>query len=192
MYMKKLLKNKYFVVAVALIILGGGGFVVYKTRQNAQKQEEEKKAEEQKSENYEKGENLPEESPDAFKSQGGTTTVQSNIGVLSEASLTVYLNREETTSSDGKTIIPANSISPYFYLPSGVYSVQKLISGNWQDVATNINYPGHGGLPVPVLGPSEDNVSYRVLKTENGTAKLASKTFVVKRSDLSGGAYTYN
>ena len=191
--MKKLLKNKYFIVAVALIVLGGGAFAAVKSKQKVQKQNEEKKAEEQKKQDETgKQDNPPKESSDAYKSQGGTTTIQSNMGTLSDASLTVYLNRQESTSLDGKTTIPANSISSYFYLPSGVYSVQKMVNGVWQDVATNINYPGHGGLSVPVIGPGEDNVSYRALKTENGVAKSVSKTFVVKRSDLTGGVYTYN
>lgn len=190
--MKKLLKNRYFIVVVILLILGGGVFAVVKNQQKTKKQEEEKKAEEQKKEGYEKGDNLPNEPAGAYQSQGGTTTIQSNLGTLSEVSLTVYLNRQESKSLDGKTTISANSMSPYFYLPSGVYSVQKMTSGTWQDVATNINYPGHGGLSVPVINPGEDNVSYRALKTENGVAKSVSKTFIVKRSDLSGGVYTYN
>jgi hypothetical protein len=59
-------------------------------------------------------------------------------------------------------------------------------------VATSINYPGHGGLMASFAGPTEDNINYRVLKIENNTVKLISKTFVVKRADMSAGYKTYN
>jgi len=193
--MKKLLKNKVFwiILVIVILLLGVGGFVLV---QNQNKQRSEEKAKEEgKSNNAKPTEKTDNPPKDDTQNQNGTvgqTVVNSSLGNLSDVSLTAYLNREASTSLDGKTTIPANSISISFYMPAGVYSIQKLIGSSWQDVATNNNYPGHGGLSVPNLSPSEDNISYRVIKIENGTAKSVSKTFIVKRSDLSDGMKTYN
>lgn len=188
--MKKIFKNKYFIGAMIVVVLAGIGFGVYKVQQNNNKDKTEEKKDEATP--TIKTDNPPAETTENQDGQPGQTVVNPNLGILNGVSLTVYLNRVATTSVDGKTTIPANSITAYFYMEPGVYSVQKLVSANWQDVATNNNYPGHGGLVIPFIGPTEDNVSYRVIKIENGTAKSVSKTFIVRRADLSSGMKTYS
>jgi hypothetical protein len=121
-----------------------------------------------------------------------TTPVADNLGILSDASLTAYLYAQSSVASDGTTPMPASSVAPFFYVPSGSYTIQKLSNGVWTDLITNQSYPGHGGIAAWFFGPTEDNVSYRVLKIESGKPVSASKTFVVKRADLTGGVHTYN
>lgn len=194
--MKKLLKNKIFTITfIALIIagLGIGGYFLYAG--NKKKTDEEKTQEEGKANidtTTEKTDNQTDEVAKPESTGEPTPTVNTAVGELKEVSLTVYLVMENTTSQDGKTTVSAGSITPYFYLPGGIYSVQKLVGTNWQDVATSINYPGHGGLQVSSAGPTEDNINYRVLKIEGGTVKSVSKTFIVKRADMSTGYKTYN
>lgn len=192
--MKRLLKNKYFIGAVIAALLAVTGFAVYKVQQDFKKQDPGQNTTNESKEVTPtvKTDNPPAETTQNQDNGTGQTVVNSNLGTLSGVSVTVYLNKTATTSLDGKTSIPANSMTAYFYMEPGVYSVQKLVGAGWQDVATNNNYPGHGGLAVPYLGPTEDNVSYRVVKIENGTAKSVSKTFIVRRSDLSSGSKTYN
>lgn len=190
--MKKIFKNKIFWIAAVVIILGIGGFALVRSQQDSKKQD----ASNNESSNSGAKPNEKTDNPPAEDSQGqssvGQTTINTSVSELAGVSLTAYLNREATTSQDGKTTIPADSISISFYMPVGVYSIQKLNISGWQDVATNNNYSGHGGLSVPNVASPEDNISYRVIKIENGTAKSVSKTFIVKRSDLSGGIKTYN
>jgi hypothetical protein len=196
--MKKLFKNKktWAVGGVVLLLLVGvTAFYLY--RNNSKKKEADNSAATQEAgkSNEDKGDATADatNSEKDYQTVGGETpTVTTTVGTLSEVSLTVYLATEASTSQDGKTTIPAGSITPYFYLPSGVYSVQKLTGGVWKDVATNIQYPGHGGLAAGYTTATEDNISYRTLKIENNIVKSISKTFVVKRSDLSSGSKTYN
>ena len=172
------------------MVLGSTAFAAVKVRQNSQKKNEEKKQEEQKKEEEktegkfnEATENQNTNSIQNTTQSTGSTNSSGNAsqpGVLTEVSLTVYLDND------------TGGINPYFYMPQGVYTVQKMVSGAWQNVATNINYVGHGGLNVAKTNPDEDNISYRVLKIENGTAARISKTFVVKQADLVGGVKTYN
>lgn len=125
-------------------------------------------------------------------SNPATPTVNTSVAELKDVSLTAYLVRDAITSADGKTSINAGSITPYFYAPSGLYSVQKLSGKDWTDVATSINYPGHGGLAAGTVGSNEDSINYRMLKIENSKVTAISKTFTVNRSDLAGGVFTYN
>lgn len=187
--MKKIIKNKYFIIAIALFLLGSTVFVAVKVRQNSQKKSEEKKQEEQKKEEETGGKfNETTESQTTNNTQNniqssGSTNSSGNTsqpGVLTNVSLTVYLDND------------TGGVNPYFYMPQGVYTVQKMVSGTWQNVATNINYVGHGGLNVAKTSPEEDNISYRVLKIENGAPSQISKTFVVRRGDMVGGVKTYN
>lgn len=195
--MKKIFKRKkswIILAAVLLLLVGGVSFYLYRNNLKKREDEKMKAAQEEGKFSEEKGDDLADPgSENDYQTIGGTTpSVTSQVETLGEVSLTVYFQSGATTSQDGKTTIPAGSLAPYFYLPSGIYSVQKLTGGVWKDVATNIQYPGHGGLAAGYTGPSEDNVSYRVLKIEGSTVKSISKTFVVKRSDLNEGVKTYN
>lgn len=192
MGMKKIFENKVIIIAVILAILGVGGYALYRVQSAKKSKDDTAKTQVTADKGgSEKTDNPPTEilGPGSTET---TPTTNTNIGVLSDVSLTVYLQAESTTSQDGKTKIAAGSIIPYFYLPGGVYTVQKMVGVTWKDVATNINYPGHGGLLASFAGPTEDNISYRVLKIEGGTTKAISKTFVVKRAEISGGTKTYN
>lgn len=196
--MKKLLKNKLLVAGLAVLILSGGAFVIVKGIQNKNKASENKEETVKEAEIAGGKTDTPPDTDAQTPTQAPTPSptptpvTNTNLGSINDVSLTVYVNAQATTSLDGKTTIPAGSISPYFYLASGVYTVQKLSGQTWVDVATNINYPGHGGLAVQTAGPAEDNVNYRVLRLENGTAKDVSKTFIVKRAELAAGVKTYN
>jgi cytoskeletal protein RodZ len=192
--MKKIFKNKLVLLGLAVLVVGGIGFVLVKGVKKTEAPTPETKTEEPKTkETPDVKSNEPNNNPQtSAPSPTPTPVTNSNIGTINDVTLTVYMNAQATTSLDGKTTVPAGSLSPYFYVPSGVYSIQKLSNGKWIDVASNINYEGHGGIAAAAAGPAEDNISYRVLRLENGTAKDISKTFVVKRSDLSGGVKTYN
>lgn len=196
--MKKIFKDKrtWFIGGVIFLLLAGGiAYYIYQNNQKKNESKTETRTQEEGKVSTEKGEDSTTDtnSEKDYQSTGGETpTVPAAPGVLSEVSLTAYMSMEDANSQDGKTTIPAGSITPYFYLPSGVYSVQKLTGGAWKDVATNIQYPGHGGLSAGYTLPTEDNINYRVLKVENNSVKSISKTFVVKRADLAGGVKTYN
>jgi hypothetical protein len=191
--MKKIFKNKVIVIAILFALLGVGGFVYYRIQLAGKKTINNIATQEQGKEGAatEKTDNPPSEN---VTPETSTTTETTNtaVGILTEVSLTAYLQTEDTTSQDGKTTVLAGSIMPYFYLPGGIYTVQKLVGATWKDVASSVNYPGHGGLLASFAGPTEDNISYRVLKIEGGTTKAVSKTFVVKRADFSGNIKSYN
>jgi short subunit dehydrogenase-like uncharacterized protein len=198
MGVKKLLKNKIFIILVIAIIalgLGVGGYLLYTNNKkiaDEKKTQKEGKTDTSADQMTEKADNTTGEVSKPETTGEPTPTVNTAVAELKEVSLTVYLVMEDTTSQDGKTSVPAGSITPYFYLPGGIYSIQKLVGATWTDVATSINYPGHGGLLASFAGPTEDNINYRALKIEGGTIKAVSKTFVVKRADMTSGYKTYN
>lgn len=183
-------------LAVALILVSGTGFAVVKNQKKITapltKEESNKDEQTNMPKTNEKGDNAPQESTQPVSTNQPTPTMNTAVRELADVTLTVYMINDPITSQDGKTTVPAGSLTPYFYLPSGLYSVQKLSGSNWADVATSINYPGHGGLSVTYAFPAEDNISYRVLKIEAGKVTAVSKTFVVKRADITGGVKTYN
>lgn len=188
------MKKKLPIIAgvVSLVLVVGFGIYFVKTKsKSAENKSTDSQTETKKATSTEKTDNPPSTETQT-QSDAKTPTVNSSVPQLNGVSLTVYLYTEQTTSQDGKTTIPANSIFPSFYMEAGTYSAQKLISGSWVDVATGIKYAGHGGLSVPYIKPAEDNVSYRLIKIENDTAKGISKTFTVTRSDLTAGMKTYN
>jgi cytoskeletal protein RodZ len=191
--MDKKLEKRIIIIAIVLAFLGVGGYGLYRV-QSASK----KKTEATTTQNQGKDTNSTEKTDNPPSAEANTNndtpapTTNTNVGVLGEVSLTVYLQSETTTSQDGKTTIAAGSIIPYFYLPGGIYTVQKMVGTTWKDVASNVNYPGHGGLLASFAGSTEDNINYRVLQLEGGAVKSVSKTFVVKRSDITGGIKTYN
>lgn len=186
--MKKLTKLLLIVVSVLAIADS-----IYFTTKNHYEKKKSSTNNQLSTQKAGKSDNTPNPDSSAGKSIGGTTpAVTTNLAELKDVSLTVYLMSESYTSADGKTSFPSGSITPYFYPSSGIFSVQKIVKGDWVDAATNINYPGHGGLVVSNILPAEDNVEYRVIKIENGKATAVSKTFTVKRSDLAGGTKTYN
>lgn len=121
-----------------------------------------------------------------------TTTVPTTLPILGDVSLTVNVVTDNTTAPDSTTTAAAGSIFPTFYMPAGTYTVQKLVSGSWKDIITNQAYAGHGGLAAWFAGPTEDNISYRVVRIENGKVVSISKTYVVNRTDLTTGIHTYN
>jgi cytoskeletal protein RodZ len=194
----KNLQNKNLAVIVAVVLmLGVGVFAAIKNQKSPNKTESQKSESQQNQAVNSEGktDTPPDVKEDPVQTTPNSTPTKvptAGAGVVSDVTLTVYLNNQATTSQDGKTTIPAGSLLPYFYVPSGIYSIQKLSSATWVDVASNINYPGHGGISAQQAGPAEDNISYRVLRLEGGVVKDVSKTFVVKRSDLQGGFKTYN
>ena len=121
-----------------------------------------------------------------------TTNVPTALGTLDEASVTAYLYKFDEVAADGTSVMPAGSIVPTFYTQTGTFTIQKMVDGTWKDIITNYNYPGHGGITAWFAGPTEDNISYRVLQIEGGRPSKASKTFVIRRSDLTTGTHTYN
>lgn len=186
-------------LGVALILVFGTGFAIVKNQKKfvtpikneESKKEEEIKATDKETTN-EKSDNAPADTKPLSTNQP-TPTVNTAVNELKGVTLTIYLITDPIISQDGKTTVAKDSITPYFYPDgSGVYSVQKLSGSNWVDVATSINYPGHGGISAAYAGPAEDDINYRVLKIESGKINAVSKTFVVKRSDLTGGVKTYN
>jgi hypothetical protein len=195
--MKKFLKIKYLVIAAGvLLILLAGGFIYIKNKKENKVNTPEAKTEQPATNDQktiEKTDNPQAEVPKNPDEGKPTPVINNSVGSLDGVFLTAYLYSNSTTSMDGKTTVPANSIQPYLFPQgSGVYSVQKLSGTSWLDVASNISYSGHGGIAGAYAGPSEDNINYRLVKIENGKAVSISKTFVVKRSDLSGGVKTYN
>lgn len=191
--MKKLLKSKYFIAGFALLLLCSVAFAAVKVRQNSQKKAEEKEQGEQKEDEGAEGkfneltegkatnpqENTGQTSGSSSATSGSSGT-SSQPGVLTDVILTVYINYD------------TGGVSPYFYVPQGTYTAQKLVGTSWQNVATNIKYVGHGGLNVAEAGSSEDNISYRIMRVENGNPVQISKTFLVRRADLTSGVKTYN
>lgn len=193
--MKKIFKKVWFWVGIiVLIAIIASGFYLVKGKQMLNKDVEKKQS-------TGTGENVSTEKTDAGVTEEtvnpdeGKPTPEVNTGLseLSGVTLTAYLIKEATTSVDGKTTIPANSIQPYFYPQgAGVYSIQKFSGSSWIDVASNVSYPGHGGIAGAFTGSTEDNISYRVVKIENNKAAAVSKTFTILRSDLASGVKTYN
>lgn len=192
--MKINMKNPKNIVLliIALVLFSGTGFAVVKNRKKIINPEKEKQEEAQKKNTEEKGDAAPEVKSEPMSTNQPTPIVNTAVAELKDISLTVYVVTDPITSQDGKTTVPAGSLTPYFYLNSGVYSVQKRVGTSWVDVATSINYPGHGGLSVAYAAPAEDNINYRVLKIENGKVTAISKTFVVTRAEINGGVKTYN
>lgn len=182
-------------LVVALVLVLGTGFAIVKNQKKFRapvSKTEETKKEDKPTGATEKGDNTPQEAKPLSTNQP-TPTVNTALKELKGVTLTAYLINEAIISQDGKVAVPQNSITPYFYPEgSGLYSVQKLSGTNWIDVATSINYPGHGGITASYAGPSEDNVNYRVIKIEAGKVTAVSKTFVIKRSELTVGVKTYN
>ncbi len=193
--MKKILKNVWFWIGiiVLILVLSGGGYYFYK---NQSKFKTETNNSEEISNNDQATEKTDAGATETVinPNEGGPTPeVNTALSELSNVTLTAYLMTLNTTSADGKTQIPANSIQPYFFPSgSGVFSIQKLVGVNWTDIASNISYPGHGGIAGSYTTTTEDNINYRVIKIENNKAVSVSKIFVVKRADLSDGFKTYN
>jgi preprotein translocase subunit YajC len=197
--MKKIQNKNLAVIVAVVLLLGTGAFIAIKNQRKGTKTEEQKTENQTEGKAPDTSAGKTDTAPDVAEQPVQTTpnatptkVPTTGTGVINDVTLTVYVNNQATTSQDGKTNIPAGSLSPYFYVPSGIYTIQKLSGTSWNDVASNINYPGHGGIAAQTAGPSEDNISYRVLRLENGTVKDISKTFVVKRSDLASGFKTYN
>lgn len=120
------------------------------------------------------------------------TTVTKDLPQFTDVSLTVYVNQDASMGPDGQTKIPTGALMPYFYMPGGIYTIQKMTGGQWKDLLTNVSYSGHGGLWAFYTDATEDNVAYRVYRIENGQPTAVSKTFIIIRSDLEGGMKTYN
>jgi hypothetical protein len=141
----------------------------------------------------EKTDNTPQQiTPIQVTPSTTTTPVPATLGVLGDVSLTAYLYNTQMVAPDGKTTMEAGSITPTFYTRSGTFTIQKMVDGAWKDIITNYVYPGHGGIAAWYSGPSEDNISYRVLSIEGGKPVSASKNFVIKRADLTKGYASYN
>lgn len=181
---------------IALIVAGIFGYMYWNNHQKSSNQvinaTKKGEAANNSTEKTDNSSTSTDTTPVQTKPSTTTTTTPAALANLTDVSLTVYVTTQDSKATDGNTNMPTGSLTPFFYMPAGTYTIQKMASGAWQDVITNQSYPGHGGVAAWFAGPSEDNIQYRVLKIQNGQPTSASKTFVVKRSDLSGGVYTYN
>jgi len=188
--MKKHRNIIIFIVAVLVIGIGAYAFVANKKKEESKQNENTQES----NTTTDKGDNPPEveETQQPTTPSNQVTDVSETLPGFNEVSLTVYLNQDATIGPDGKTQIPVGALMPYFYMPSGNFTVQKMVGSEWKDLLTNVSYSGHGGLWAFYTEPTEDNIQYRVLKIENGKPVSVSKIYTVKRSDLTGGVKTYN
>lgn len=196
--MKKYINVKYLLIAAgAVLILAAGSFIYINNKKEDNTAATGTNGEQQVGENEKATEKTDNPQPVAINNPDEgkpTPQITTTLGKLNDVFLTAYYSKEASTSQDGKTVVPAGSIQPYLYPQgSGVYSVQKKVGSTWTDVASNVSYPGHGGIAAAFAGPTEDNIEYRVVRIEDGKAVSASAAFVVKRSDLvEVGVKTYS
>jgi hypothetical protein len=197
----KNIKNyrKYIYGGLAVLVIGGITLGGYLYSQNTKSKESENKTQTEKKEvssqaiDPAKTTTAPVvNAPVQTTPSTTTTTAPVALPTLANVSLTAYLSAQDSIAPDGSTPMPAGSIAPTFNMPDGTYTIQKMVGGVWKDIITNQSYPGHGGIAAWFSGPTEDNISYRILKIEGGKAASSSKTFVVRRSDITATVYTYN
>lgn len=192
-------RNKKLYITIGSVILvlaiAVGGYFLYqrekgKTGEKENQENSQKTTETKSTDKTNNSQTIPQNIQ--IKPSTGTTATPTTLGNLSDVSLTAYLYKESAVAPDGTTTMPSGSIVPTFYAKSGTYTIQKMVGGAWKDIITNYSYPGHGGIAAWYDGPTEDSIQYRVLGVSGGKPTTVSKTFVVKRSDLSGGVFSYN
>lgn len=182
----KLLKNKTLIITIVLTLVVGLLAVTVYFFRPVNKSTNEKEA---------KGDALKDTTTTTLRTDTTelpqtTMTTLSPMSQLSGVSLTTTLMREEVTLA-GKTY-PAGSVVLLFYANAGKYNVLKKVGEKWSYLVSAVYYSGTGGFSAGYLEPTEDNVSLKIQRIENGKVVSESKEFVVLRSELGIGIKTYN
>lgn len=181
--MKKILKYKYpFAVLVLFLVILGGTYLYQNKKKEFSKEESAQKETiltpgKEKTTPDLPAENEIQSTKEENSSSQETTQPTTVLSDLKDVSLTVYKEGE-------------SNLLAYFYIPSGIYNVQKKEGSNWKNLVTNRSYPGHGGLAVPAISSSE--ATLRIVKIEGGKEVSVSKEFIMRSSDLATGVKTYN